>query len=95
MNVSSGFGRFPASMNTVYSATKVYSDFFSRALQHEYSDKGIIVQVNMTELIALRTVYTLIRIPAIYLFLCLKSITKLSGGMSLYILCNPSFSGEE
>ena len=78
MNVSSGFGRFPASMNTVYSATKVYSDFFSRALQHEYSDKGIIVLVNMTELITLNTVYTLIRIPNIYLFLCLKYITKLS-----------------
>ncbi len=44
VNVASGSGRVPTPMLTVYSATKAYMDFFSRATSQEYSSRGIIVQ---------------------------------------------------
>jgi 17beta-estradiol 17-dehydrogenase / very-long-chain 3-oxoacyl-CoA reductase len=44
INNSSGSGRIPTPMLTVYSATKAYMDFFSQALSIEYREKGIIVQ---------------------------------------------------
>lgn len=44
VNVASASGRIPTPMLTVYSATKAYMDFFSRAMQLEYKSKGIIVQ---------------------------------------------------
>ena len=46
VNVSSGGSQFPTSLLAVYGATKVYTDFFSRALAREYASKGIIVQVH-------------------------------------------------
>ena len=46
VNVSSGFGRYPGAFLAVYSATKSYADFFSRALAREYASKGIIIQVS-------------------------------------------------
>jgi short-subunit dehydrogenase len=44
INNASASGRIPTPMLTVYSATKAYMDFFSRALNTEYANKGIIVQ---------------------------------------------------
>lgn len=44
INNASGSGRIPAPLLTVYSASKAYVDFFSRALNTEYKSKGIIVQ---------------------------------------------------
>lgn len=44
VNVSSGSGRLPTPLLTVYSATKAYVDFFSRSANIEYSSKGIIFQ---------------------------------------------------
>lgn len=44
INNASASGRIPTPMLTVYSASKAYMDFFSRALNTEYADKGIIVQ---------------------------------------------------
>lgn len=44
INNASASGRTPTPMLTVYSATKAYMDFFSRALSVEYAQKGIIVQ---------------------------------------------------
>lgn len=44
VNVASGSGRVPTPLLTVYSATKAYVDFFSRAANVEYASKGIIVQ---------------------------------------------------
>ena len=44
INNASASGRIPTPMLTVYSASKAYMDFFSRALNTEYADKGIVVQ---------------------------------------------------
>ncbi|KAK2171056.1 hypothetical protein NP493_1109g00073 [Ridgeia piscesae] len=44
INVASASGVNPVPLLTVYSATKAYVDFFSRALQTEYRTKGIIIQ---------------------------------------------------
>ncbi|XP_033638686.1 very-long-chain 3-oxoacyl-CoA reductase-like [Asterias rubens] len=44
VNVSSASGMNPSPLLTVYSATKAYMDFFTRALQTEYASKGIIFQ---------------------------------------------------
>ncbi|KAK7473654.1 hypothetical protein BaRGS_00035132 [Batillaria attramentaria] len=52
INISSGFGRFPAPLVTVYSATKCFVDFFSRALQQEYGPMGITIQVVMPYFVA-------------------------------------------
>ena len=45
ISISSMAGLAPMPLITVYSATKVYVDFFSRGLQSEYEDKGIDIQV--------------------------------------------------
>ena len=44
VNIASVSGTAPMSLLTVYSATKVYVDYFSQALHHEYKGKGIFVQ---------------------------------------------------
>ncbi|XP_077986812.1 very-long-chain 3-oxoacyl-CoA reductase-like [Glandiceps talaboti] len=44
INIASAAGVQPGPMSTLYAATKVYMDFFSRALQVEYESKGIIIQ---------------------------------------------------
>lgn len=44
INNASASGRVPTPFLTVYSASKAYVDFFSRALEIEYRNKGIIVQ---------------------------------------------------
>lgn len=44
INVASASGRIPTPFLTVYSASKAYMDFFSRAAQLEYKSKGIIIQ---------------------------------------------------
>ncbi|XP_036605596.1 testosterone 17-beta-dehydrogenase 3 [Trichosurus vulpecula] len=45
LNISSGAGRFPWPLLTMYSSTKAFVCMFSRALQVEYKEKGIIIQV--------------------------------------------------
>ncbi|XP_067828328.1 very-long-chain 3-oxoacyl-CoA reductase-like [Heptranchias perlo] len=44
INISSEAGTHPHPLLTMYSATKAFVDFFSRALNAEYKSKGIIVQ---------------------------------------------------
>lgn len=44
VNISSASGRIPVPFLTIYSSTKAYMDFFSKATQLEYKSKGIIVQ---------------------------------------------------
>ncbi|XP_038053154.1 very-long-chain 3-oxoacyl-CoA reductase-B-like isoform X2 [Patiria miniata] len=44
VNVSSASGMQPSPLLTVYSATKAYVDYLTRALQTEYASKGIIFQ---------------------------------------------------
>lgn len=44
VNIASVSGTVPMSLLTVYSATKVYVDYFSQALHDEYKSKGIFVQ---------------------------------------------------
>ncbi len=44
INVASASGRVPTPLLTVYSATKAYMDFFSRAIDQEYRSRGVIVQ---------------------------------------------------
>ncbi|NWH56128.1 HSDL1 protein, partial [Geococcyx californianus] len=44
VNVSSASCCQPTPMLTTYGASKTYLDYFSRALQYEYSSKGIVVQ---------------------------------------------------
>ncbi|XP_072452994.1 17-beta-hydroxysteroid dehydrogenase type 3 isoform X2 [Notamacropus eugenii] len=45
LNISSGAGRFPWPLCSVYSSAKAFVYTFSRALQVEYKEKGIIIQV--------------------------------------------------
>jgi len=44
VNISSVSGTSPMSLLTVYSATKVYVDYFSQALATEYRSQGVFVQ---------------------------------------------------
>ncbi|XP_067412638.1 very-long-chain 3-oxoacyl-CoA reductase-like [Emydura macquarii macquarii] len=44
INLSSGVGRHPHPLTTMYSATKAFVDFFSRGLEAEYRSQGILVQ---------------------------------------------------
>jgi len=44
VNVSTIGSLLPSPLLTVYSATKKYTDYFTASLQHEYSNKGIIIQ---------------------------------------------------
>ncbi|NXG16148.1 HSDL1 protein, partial [Grallaria varia] len=44
VNVSSTFCCRPTPMVSIYGASKIYVDYFSRALQYEYASKGIFVQ---------------------------------------------------
>lgn len=44
INVSSGVASVPLPQYTLYSASKVFVDRFSQALQAEYKEKGIIIQ---------------------------------------------------
>ncbi|XP_075771512.1 very-long-chain 3-oxoacyl-CoA reductase-like isoform X2 [Pelodiscus sinensis] len=44
INMSSEAGRHPVPLAAMYSATKVFVDFFSRSLEVEYRAQGIIVQ---------------------------------------------------
>ncbi|XP_042201754.1 very-long-chain 3-oxoacyl-CoA reductase-like isoform X2 [Callorhinchus milii] len=57
INVSSEAGTHPHPMFTMYSATKVFIDFFSRALNTEYKTKGIIVQCVMPLFVATKMNY--------------------------------------
>ncbi|XP_031793556.1 testosterone 17-beta-dehydrogenase 3 isoform X2 [Sarcophilus harrisii] len=45
LNISSGAGRFPCPLYSLYSSTKAFVCTFSKALQAEYKEKGIIIQV--------------------------------------------------
>ncbi|XP_046791795.1 testosterone 17-beta-dehydrogenase 3 [Gallus gallus] len=45
LNLSSGLGTFPCPLYTIYSASKAFICTFSKALQAEYKEKGIIIQV--------------------------------------------------
>ncbi|KAB5567491.1 hypothetical protein PHYPO_G00233390 [Pangasianodon hypophthalmus] len=44
LNISSGISKIPFPMYTLYSATKVFVDIFSRGLQAEYKSNGILIQ---------------------------------------------------
>ncbi|XP_041131471.1 very-long-chain 3-oxoacyl-CoA reductase-B-like isoform X1 [Polyodon spathula] len=44
LNISSASGMYPVPLLTLYSSTKAFVDFFSRALHAEYKSRGIIVQ---------------------------------------------------
>ena len=44
INLASVSGLSPQPLQTVYAATKAYTDFFSRGLQTEYNSNGITVQ---------------------------------------------------
>uniref|UniRef100_UPI00398E766F very-long-chain 3-oxoacyl-CoA reductase-like n=1 Tax=Pristiophorus japonicus TaxID=55135 RepID=UPI00398E766F len=52
INISSEAGTHPHPLLTMYSATKVFVDFFSRALNAEYKPRGIIVQCVMPLLVS-------------------------------------------
>ncbi|XP_027730797.1 testosterone 17-beta-dehydrogenase 3 isoform X2 [Vombatus ursinus] len=45
LNISSGAGRFPWPLYSIYSSTKAFVCTFSKALQVEYKEKGIVIQV--------------------------------------------------
>ncbi|KPM11207.1 hydroxysteroid dehydrogenase-like protein 5 [Sarcoptes scabiei] len=44
INVASFSALFPTPLLTLYSASKIYMDYFSRALSAEYAKRGIIIQ---------------------------------------------------
>ncbi|XP_078056926.1 very-long-chain 3-oxoacyl-CoA reductase-like [Mustelus asterias] len=52
INISSEAGTHPHPLITMYCATKVFIDFFSRALNAEYKNNGIIVQCVMPLMIS-------------------------------------------
>ncbi|XP_066500180.1 17-beta-hydroxysteroid dehydrogenase type 3 [Hoplias malabaricus] len=45
LNVSSGMAKIPCPIYTLYTATKVFVERFSRGLQAEYKSSGILIQV--------------------------------------------------
>uniref|UniRef100_A0A4W6CFH6 Hydroxysteroid (17-beta) dehydrogenase 3 n=1 Tax=Lates calcarifer TaxID=8187 RepID=A0A4W6CFH6_LATCA len=45
LNISSGIASIPFPLYTLYASSKVFVERFSRGLQIEYEDKGIIIQV--------------------------------------------------
>ncbi|XP_067828325.1 very-long-chain 3-oxoacyl-CoA reductase-like isoform X3 [Heptranchias perlo] len=51
INISSEAGTHPHPLLTMYSATKAFVNFFSRALNAEYKSKGIIVQHFVIEML--------------------------------------------
>uniref|UniRef100_A0A667ZVY7 3-ketoacyl-CoA reductase n=1 Tax=Myripristis murdjan TaxID=586833 RepID=A0A667ZVY7_9TELE len=63
LNISSASGMYPVPLLTVYSATKVFVDFFSRGLQEEYRRHGIIIQSVLPFFVA--TKMTRIRKPTL------------------------------
>ncbi|XP_066509652.1 very-long-chain 3-oxoacyl-CoA reductase-B-like [Hoplias malabaricus] len=44
LNISSASGMYPVPLLTLYSASKAFVDYFSRGLDAEYRNKGIIIQ---------------------------------------------------
>jgi len=52
INISSASASKPTPMLTLYSGTKAFVDFFSRALQAEVADKNVIVQCVMPSFVA-------------------------------------------
>ncbi|XP_012668877.1 testosterone 17-beta-dehydrogenase 3 isoform X2 [Otolemur garnettii] len=51
LNISSGIALFPWPLYTLYSASKAFMCMFSKALQVEYKEKGIIIQACFLSLI--------------------------------------------
>lgn len=52
INVSSLSARRPVPLLSLYSASKAYCDHLSRALHHEYKDKGIVIQSVLPSFVA-------------------------------------------
>ncbi|XP_065901233.1 very-long-chain 3-oxoacyl-CoA reductase-like [Dysidea avara] len=52
VNMSSAGALSPSPLMNVYSASKIFMDYFSSALHYEYSDKGIIVQSVLPSFVA-------------------------------------------
>ena len=52
INVSSISARRPVPLLSLYSASKAYCDHLSRALHHEYKDKGIVIQSVLPSFVA-------------------------------------------
>ncbi|XP_077985323.1 very-long-chain 3-oxoacyl-CoA reductase-like [Glandiceps talaboti] len=52
INISSTSAKLPVPLLSVYSATKAYMDFFTRALNVEYQTKGIIMQSVLPALVS-------------------------------------------
>ncbi|XP_076471659.1 very-long-chain 3-oxoacyl-CoA reductase-B-like [Babylonia areolata] len=52
INIASAAGHTPTPLLALYSGTKSFVDFFSRALQQEYGPKGITVQVVLPYFVA-------------------------------------------
>ncbi|XP_072290002.1 17-beta-hydroxysteroid dehydrogenase type 3 [Eucyclogobius newberryi] len=57
VNISSGVASVPCPLYSLYSASKVFVDRFSQALQAEYKDKGIIIQAIAPFSISTRMTY--------------------------------------
>ncbi|XP_027730798.1 testosterone 17-beta-dehydrogenase 3 isoform X3 [Vombatus ursinus] len=51
LNISSGAGRFPWPLYSIYSSTKAFVCTFSKALQVEYKEKGIVIQAHLIDLV--------------------------------------------
>ena len=48
INLSSTVSLVPSPLLNIYAATKIFVNYFSSALQYEYGDTGIIVQVSIS-----------------------------------------------
>lgn len=83
INNASASGRIPTPMLTVYSASKAYMDFFSRALNTEYANKGIIVQ-------SLNPYFVSTKVQKLTVKFCSVNI-YINTLISAIVVCRPTF----
>lgn len=79
INLSSYSANFPNPLLAMYSASKVFVDYFSRALQLEYEDKNIIIQAVLpafvtTKMSKIRRASLLVPTPSAYVRAALKTV---------------------
>ncbi|CAG2118557.1 unnamed protein product, partial [Medioppia subpectinata] len=81
INLSSASAITPIPLLTLYSATKVYIDYFSRALHEEYSSRGIVVQCVLPCFVSTNMSYNIdtnlfVPSPPVYVKSALKTVGK-------------------
>ncbi|CAG2164039.1 unnamed protein product [Oppiella nova] len=81
INLSSASALYPIPLLSLYSATKVYIDYFSRALHEEYKSKGIVIQCVIPCYVSTNMSYNMdtnlfVPSPPVYVNSALKTVGK-------------------